>query len=284
MKDGFAVDKWLLIAVAGLLVVGVTMVLSTSYLYADERFADGTYFFRKQLIAAGIGVIGLIACVLVPPAAYRRLAYPLLGLTLLILILVLIPGIGALRGGARRWLTLPGFAFQPAELAKLALVIYLAHSMAKKEDRINTFAVGVLPHLIVTGVFLGPAFGAGLWHRADSRHAALFDAVHRRRARPPFARHRAVGVAGVGLRHAHSSISGAPADDFLGSLARSAEQRLPSHPVAHRLRFRAVLGTRPGGEPAKTFLSARGAHRFCFFGDRRGDGLVGRVDVLGFSA
>jgi cell division protein FtsW len=167
MRDGFAVDKWLFVAVTALLVVGVTMVLSTSYLYATERFADGTYFFRKQLIALGAGATGLIACSLLSAPTYRRLAYPLLGLTVLILILVVVPGIGVLRGGARRWLTFAGFAFQPAELAKLALVIYLAHSMAKKEDKIKTFAIGVLPHLIVTGVCLGllllePDFGTAL--------------------------------------------------------------------------------------------------------------------------
>ncbi len=167
MKDGFAVDKWLLIAVAGLLVVGVAMVLSTSYLYALERFADGTYFFRKQLIALAVGVVGLIVCSLLSAPAYRRLAYPLLALTVLILILVAIPGIGAMRGGARRWLIFAGFTFQPAELAKLTLVIYLAHSMAKKEDRIKTFSVGVLPHLLVTSACLGllllePDFGTAL--------------------------------------------------------------------------------------------------------------------------
>src|SRR5512143_3689470 len=122
MRDGFAVDKWLFLAVAALLAIGVTMVLSTSYLYSQERFADGTYFFRKQLIAMGAGLVALIVCSLVPSAIYRRLAYPLLGLALVILILVLIPGIGVARGGARRWLMLPGFAFQPAELAKLAVV------------------------------------------------------------------------------------------------------------------------------------------------------------------
>jgi cell division protein FtsW len=167
MRDGFALDKWLLLAVTGLLVVGVTMVLSTSYLYADERFADGTYFFRKQLIALGAGFIGLIACSLLSAPVYRRLAYPLLGLTVLILILVIIPGVGVLRGGARRWLMLAGLTFQPAEIAKLALVIYLAHSMARKEEKIKTFTVGVLPHVIVTGVCLGllllePDFGTAL--------------------------------------------------------------------------------------------------------------------------
>jgi len=79
----------------------------------------------------------------------------------------LIPGIGVTRGGARRWLMLPGFAFQPAEMAKLAIVLYLAHSMARKADKIRTFALGVLPHLIVGAIFLAalllePDFGTAL--------------------------------------------------------------------------------------------------------------------------
>jgi cell division protein FtsW len=167
MRDGFAVDKWLLLAVAALLALGVTMVLSTSYLYSQERFTDGTYFFRKQLIAMGAGLVALIACCLLPSSLYRQLAYPLLGLTFVVLVLVLIPGIGVARGGARRWLMLPGFAFQPAELAKLAMVFYLARSMARKEEKIQTFSIGVLPHLIVAGAFLGvlllePDFGTAL--------------------------------------------------------------------------------------------------------------------------
>jgi cell division protein FtsW len=167
MRDGLAIDKWLLIAVAALLALGMTMVLSTSYLYSQERYADGTYFFRKQMIAMGAGAILLVVCSLLPPAFYRRMAYPLLGLTFVILVLVLIPGIGANRGGARRWIMLPGFAFQPSELAKLAMVFYLAHSMAKKEETIQTFSVGVLPHLIVSGIFAGvlllePDFGSVL--------------------------------------------------------------------------------------------------------------------------
>jgi cell division protein FtsW len=167
MRDGLAVDKWILLAVAGLLALGMTMVLSTSYLHSQERYGDGTYFFRKQLIAMGAGAIGLIACTMVPSALYRRFAYPLLALSFVILILVLIPGIGVSRGGARRWIVFPGFAFQPSELAKLAIVVYLAHSMAKKEELIRTFSVGVLPHMIVTGAFAGllllePDFGTAL--------------------------------------------------------------------------------------------------------------------------
>ena len=155
MRDALAVDKWIFFSVVTLLAVGLTMVLSTSYLYAQERFGDGIYFFRKQLIAMAVGLVGLVIGSLIPAALLRRLAYPLLVATLIVLILVLIPGIGAMRGGARRWLMLPGFAFQPGELAKLALVFYLAHSMARKQEKIKTFSIGVLPHLIVGGGVLG---------------------------------------------------------------------------------------------------------------------------------
>jgi len=167
MRDGLAVDKWMLLAVAGLLALGMTMVLSTSYLHSQERYGDGTYFFRKQLVAMGAGVIALVGCLLAPSALYRRFAYPLLAISFILLVMVLIPGIGVSRGGARRWIMFPGFAFQPSELAKLSVVVYLAHSMAKKEQLIRTFSVGVVPHLIVSGAFAGllllePDFGTAL--------------------------------------------------------------------------------------------------------------------------
>jgi cell division protein FtsW len=128
---------------------------------------DGTYFFRKQLIAMGAGGVALIASAMLPSALYRRFAYPILAISFVVLLLVLVPGIGVSRGGARRWIMFPGFAFQPSELAKLALVFYLARSMAKKEEMIRTFSVGVLPHLIVGGIFAGmlllePDFGTAL--------------------------------------------------------------------------------------------------------------------------
>ncbi|HEY7715456.1 MAG TPA: putative lipid II flippase FtsW [Candidatus Binatia bacterium] len=162
-----AVDKWMLLAVAGLLALGVTMVLSTSYLHSQERYGDGTYFFRKQLIAMGAGAIALVGCSLAPSALYRRFAYPLLAISFILLVMVLIPGIGVSRGGARRWIMFPGFAFQPSELAKLSMVVYLAHSLAKKEELIRSFSVGIVPHLIVSGAFAGllllePDFGTAL--------------------------------------------------------------------------------------------------------------------------
>ena len=72
MRDALAVDKWILLAVIGLVAMGVIMVLSTSYLYSQERYADGTFFFRKQMISMGLGALLLIVCSLLSPAFYRR--------------------------------------------------------------------------------------------------------------------------------------------------------------------------------------------------------------------
>jgi cell division protein FtsW len=96
-----------------------------------------------------------------------RLAWPLLIVTLILLVLVLIPGIGTTAGGARRWIRFPGFGLQPAELAKFAWVVYLSYSLAKKREKVATFSVGFLPHLMLCGVLVAlcmrqPDFGSSV--------------------------------------------------------------------------------------------------------------------------
>jgi len=83
------------------------------------------------------------------------------------LVLVLVPGIGVERGGARRWLGFGPLSLQPSELAKIALVLYLAHSLVKKRERVTTFTLGVLPHCLVGGAVAGlallePDFGTAV--------------------------------------------------------------------------------------------------------------------------
>jgi cell division protein FtsW len=155
MRQGPTVDGWIFFAVFTLVAIGIVMVLSTSYLYAQERFGDGFYFFRKQMIAVGLGMVGLLISAVIPFTAYRRVAAVLLAVTLFGLLLVLVPGVGVARGGARRWLLLGGFSFQPAEFAKVALILYMADSLARKGTKVETFKLGVVPYLIVGGFFLG---------------------------------------------------------------------------------------------------------------------------------
>src|SRR5918998_1230325 len=88
-------------------------------------------------------------------------------LSLVLLVLVLIPGIGTTAGGARRWIRFPGFGLQPAEVAKFAWVVYLSYSLAKKREKVATFSVGFVPHLALCGVLvmlcmLQPDFGSSV--------------------------------------------------------------------------------------------------------------------------
>jgi cell division protein FtsW len=154
-SSGAAIDGVLLTTVVVLAAVGAVMVYSASAVTAAARYHDSFHFLWRQLVAMALGLALLAACL---RAGYRRagrLAYPLLACTVVTLVLVLVPFIGRTAGGARRWIDLGLLSFQPAEAAKLALVVYLAHSLAKKRDKVRTFSIGFLPHLLVTGALMG---------------------------------------------------------------------------------------------------------------------------------
>lgn len=159
-------DYTLLGAVLILVSLGIVMVFNASYFPGRELFRDPYHFFGKHLFSIALGAVVLAVLSQLRLEVFDRLAYPLLIASLVLLVLVLIPGIGTVRGGARRWLSLGGFSFQPAELAKIAIALYLAHSIARKGDRMGTLTYGVAPHLLVVGLFCGllirqPDFGTG---------------------------------------------------------------------------------------------------------------------------
>jgi cell division protein FtsW len=157
-------DPWLGLAVAALVGLSVVMVFNVSYFYGQDRFGDSLLFFRKHVLSIVLGTVVAIAASRVSSDAYRRAAYPLLVVAIVALVLVLVPGIGLTRGGARRWLHLGPLSVQPSELAKFAIVLYLARSLVKKGDRLATFQYGVVPHYLVVGMIAGlvllePDFG-----------------------------------------------------------------------------------------------------------------------------
>jgi cell division protein FtsW len=135
-----------------LIALGFVMVLNTSYFYAQENFGDPYLFARKHLMAIALGIAAMLVCWRMPTATLRRATYPLLLASLILLVLVLVPGIGVVRGGARRWLKLGLLTLQPSEIAKLSVILYLAHSLTKKGDRVEALWTGYLPHLLVVGV------------------------------------------------------------------------------------------------------------------------------------
>src|SRR5207245_437942 len=101
------------------------------------------YSFRRHLFAVALGTAACIVASRLPSETYRRLAYPLLATSVVALVLVLVPGIGLVRGGARRWLHVGPLSLQPSEAAKVALVLYLARSLSKQAQRVADFMVGL---------------------------------------------------------------------------------------------------------------------------------------------
>jgi len=148
-------DLWLLVLTIVLVTLGVTMVYSSSAVLAHERFGDSYYYLKRMLFFALIGFGLMIAAMRIPYRIYCKLAYPILLGSLALCVLVFVPGIGRTIGGATRWLRFGPFAFQPSELAKVALVLFLAYSLQKKADRIRSFRVGIIPHLIIMAVVAG---------------------------------------------------------------------------------------------------------------------------------
>ncbi|HET9599748.1 MAG TPA: putative lipid II flippase FtsW [Anaeromyxobacteraceae bacterium] len=150
-----SIDGLLLGAVVALTAIGAVAVYSASAVTAAARHGgDSFHFLWRQLVAMAVGFALLVVALKAGHRRAEKLAYPLLGLTFAALVLVLLPFVGRSAGGARRWIDLGLVRFQPAELAKLALVVWLAHSLAKKRDKVRSFSVGFLPHLLVAGALM----------------------------------------------------------------------------------------------------------------------------------
>jgi cell division protein FtsW len=162
-----AYDVQLLFPVLFLVGIGIAMVYSASSTLAMGKFGSDYFFVKKQAIFAVLGVVGLVITSHIPYRVYRPLAYPLLAAALAMLIAVRFSPLGSAAGGALRWLSIAGLSFQPSEFARLALVVYLAYSLSKKGAKLNEFAVGFLPHVIVFVVLAGllmlqPDFGSSV--------------------------------------------------------------------------------------------------------------------------
>jgi cell division protein FtsW len=168
LRGALTADPVLLLVVCVILVIGIVMVTSASYIIALGKFDDGFYYTKKQGLAVVIGLGVMYLFSMITPSFWRQLAAPLMALGLVLLLLVFLPGLGVEMGGSHRWIRLPfGFSIQPSEFAKFALIVFIANSLAKKGDTLRDFAVGFLPQILVIGivvflVLLQPDFGTAV--------------------------------------------------------------------------------------------------------------------------
>ena len=146
-------DRWLFGVAVVLLSAGVVMVYSASAIVAADRFHDPYFFLKKQLFWALLGSLAMLAAIRVDYRKLEGLVLPGLILAGVLLLLVLIPPFGQAINGTRRWIRLGPVSFQPAELAKFALVIYLAAFVARRSDETSDVRRTLLPPLLVAGAF-----------------------------------------------------------------------------------------------------------------------------------
>ena len=166
-KEDRTPDIILLLVTLILVTVGTAMIYSSSSILALEKFKDGQYFIKKQLVFVVLGLISMVILTKIDYTTWKRAAYPGLILSLIMLMLLFIPDVGLKRGGATRWLNLGLFSFQVSEMVKIAMVVFLAHLLARKAHLLKKFSRGVLIPSAITSVvifliLLEPDFGTAV--------------------------------------------------------------------------------------------------------------------------
>ncbi|WP_442962159.1 stage V sporulation protein E [Pseudogracilibacillus sp. SE30717A] len=150
-----------------LLITGLIMVYSASHVWAEYKYNDPFFFVKRQLLFAGVGVVGMIIVTFIPYQFWQKYVKVILLICSALLLLVLIPGIGIVRGGAQSWIGIGAFSIQPSEFMKLGLILYLASYLTLHQKHITSFCRGFfLPITFIFIVFaiimLQPDFGTGV--------------------------------------------------------------------------------------------------------------------------
>ena len=277
MPRKVAPDVWLFGVVMALVFLGVVMVYSASAIIAADRFDDPFFFLKKQLFWALLGGGLLWGALRLDYRRLERLVIPLLVLSFVLLVLVLVPPFGQSINGTRRWIRLGALSFQPVELAKFSLVLYLASFLTRRREEMRSFWHGLFPILLVAGTMAlldvraarprqqpGPGGADPRARLPGGRAREAHGADRGRRAAPRRPRRRA------------QALSLAPHARVRQSLGRPPGLRLPDHPVLPGPGLGRALRARARRVEAEALLPARAVHGLHLRHPRRGAGAGGR--------
>ncbi|WP_025692143.1 stage V sporulation protein E [Paenibacillus zanthoxyli] len=161
-----APDIWLLIPILALLAIGMIMVYSAGSVLGFRNYGDSFYFVKRQLLFAGLGLAAMFFTANLDYRVMKKLSRPVLIVCFILLVIVLIPGIGVVRGGARSWLGISSFGIQPSEFMKMGMILFLANWLSREDYDISSFTRGLLPPLALIGtafglIMLQPDLGTG---------------------------------------------------------------------------------------------------------------------------
>ena len=158
-------DKWLMVAVIGLLIVGLMMVASSSVMVSTKYYHQPFHFLIRQACYLFVGFLVAIVVMRVDSNTWEKFSVPLLLICLVLLVAVLIPGIGRVVNGSRRWLAIGPIGIQVSELAKVTMILYLSGYLVRQQHSVGQSIIGFIRPMIVLGIFaflllLEPDFGA----------------------------------------------------------------------------------------------------------------------------
>ncbi|HRZ34062.1 MAG TPA: putative lipid II flippase FtsW [Candidatus Moranbacteria bacterium] len=153
MSKANQIDTKLFYTVLTLLIFGLIMIASAGISYSHSRFGDSYYFFKHQLFYGVLpGILILFITQKINYNFWKKISLPFFILSLIFLVLVFVPGFGSKIYGASRWLKLGSFSFQPSEMLKLSIIIYLAAWLESRSEKVKDFYEGLVPFLIVIGL------------------------------------------------------------------------------------------------------------------------------------
>ena len=158
-------DKWLIAAIIGLLIIGLMMVASSSIMVSTKYFQQPFHFLIRQACYLFVGCCIAIVVMRVDSSFWEKYSALFLLICLTLLVLVLIPGIGRVVNGSRRWIAFGPIGIQVSELAKIVMILYLSGYLVREQKRGTNTIIGFLKPMIVLGfvsflLLLEPDFGA----------------------------------------------------------------------------------------------------------------------------
>ncbi|HJM83584.1 MAG TPA: putative lipid II flippase FtsW [Nitrospinota bacterium] len=147
-------DYWIMVCSIALLAIGIAMIFSSSAMIAEEKFHDPFYFLKKQALWAAIGITLMLIASRIDYRIYKKYTYVLYAIAIIGLALVFIPGLGVTLNGARRWIDIGFVTLQPSEFTKLALFIFFAGFLSKKEKegKLDSLPFGFIPNLLALAI------------------------------------------------------------------------------------------------------------------------------------
>jgi cell division protein FtsW len=167
-KWWWEIDPWLFWSVMILLLFGTVMVFSASMTTGWYAYGDVFYFVQRHFLGIVLGLLAGAVASFFPLSHLRKQSKLLLLLTFVLLVLVFVPGIGRQGAGVNRWINLGIFNFQPSELAKLVIILYMADALTTYRDRVEDFWRGVVPFFVIVGmicllVLMEPNLGTAIF-------------------------------------------------------------------------------------------------------------------------